>query len=223
MKFGTMTTRGMAGDLAVHKVLRNTYLLLGLTFVFSALCAIAAMTYQLPQPGPLMFMIGMFGLLMIARRTQNSVWGLPVAFLFTGFMGYTLAPMINFYLHAFSNGPEILMTALGGTGLIFLSLSAYVLATGKDFSYMGGMLFVAIIVGLLASVASLFFTSPVLFVGVSALFVLISSGLILFYTSMIINGGERNYISAALSLFIALLNLFTSLLQILGIFGGSRD
>lgn len=223
MRLGAITSHRAINDVAVHKVLKNTYLLLGLSFVFSALCAIGAMVYQAPQPSPLMFLVGMMGLLWAAQSSANNIWGLPITFLFTGFMGYTIAPMIHFYLTAFTNGAAIVTTALAGTGIIFLALSGYVLATRKDFTYMGGFLFIAIMVGLMASIMSLVFASPILFVGVSALFILISSGLILFYTSMIIQGGERNYIRASLSLFIALFNLFTSLLQILGLFGGSRD
>lgn len=220
-------TRSQESILATNKVLRNTYLLLGATFIFSALCAGIAMLTNAALPagfsGLLFMVVGMYGLLFLTMRLRNSPWGLVSTFAFTGFMGYTLGPLLNLYLHTFSNGTELIMTALGGTGLIFFGLSAYTLSTRKDFSYMGGFLFIAILVAVVASFAALIFGMPLLHLVVSAAFVLICSGLILFHTSQIIHGGERNYIMATISLYIALYNLFISLLQILSAFAGNRD
>lgn len=204
--------------LATNKVLRNTYMLLGACFVFSALMAfIASATNALPM-NPLLMIVGMYGLMFLTSSLRNSPWGLVSVFAFTGFLGYTLGPILNFYMAHFVNGHQLIATALGGTGIIFFALSAYTLTTRTDFTYMGGFLFVAVMVAMLAMIASIFFTIPLLSVMISALFILISSGLILFETSQIINGGETNYIMATVSLFVSIYNLFISLLNILGFF-----
>lgn len=207
----------------VNQVLRKTYFLLSLTLIFSSLVAFTTLAGFLPYPGPGVTLIGMFGLMFLAQGLRNSKWGLSAVFAFTGFMGYAVAPIIAQYLHSFSNGSTLVLTALGGTGAIFLALSAYTLISRKDFSYMGGFLFVAITAAFLASVLNIFLDIPMLSVLVSSAFVVISSGLILFQTSQIINGGERNYIMATISLYVSLFNLFISLLNILGIFGGRRN
>lgn len=209
--------------LATHTVLRNTYFLLSLTLLFSAGTATYAMLSGAKGPGIFLFLIGMFGLSFLVQALRNSAWGILAAFLFTGFLGYTLGPILSMYLHAFSNGSQIIMTALGATGFIFLALSGYVLTTRKDFSYMGGFLFAAITVAFIAGIAGIFFQMPMLQIIISGAFALLSSGLILFQTSQIIHGGETNYIMATVSIYTALFNLFISLLQLLGAFGGSRD
>ena len=205
------------------QILRKTYFLLSLTLLFSATTAFITMSGLLPMPTPGITIIGMFGLLFLAQALRNSKWGLSAVFAFTGFMGYALAPLLTVYLHTFSNGGTLVLTALGGTGFIFLTLSLYVLITRKDFSYLGGFLFVAIAAAFIASVVSIFLQLPILSVLVSCAFIVISSGLILFQTSQIINGGERNYIMATISLYVSLFNLFVSLLNILGFFGGKRS
>jgi modulator of FtsH protease len=146
--------------------------------------------------------------------------GLVFVFALTGFMGVTLGPVLNLYIKAFSNGHELIMMALGGTGIIFLGLSGYALTTRKDFSFMGGFLMVGVLVAFLASIGALVFTIPALSLAVSAMFILLMSGMILLQTSAMIHGGETNYIMATISLYVSIFNLFTSLLQILGIFGG---
>ena len=206
--------------LATNKVLRNTYMLLGMTFIFSALTAFLAMTANARPLNPLVMIAGAYGLMFLTHALKHSPWGLVSAFAFTGFMGYTLGPMLNFYIATFSNGPQMIATALGGTGLIFFALSGYVLTTRKDFSYLGGFLFIAAMTGLLAMLASVFFAIPALSLAISALFMLISSGLILMQTSAIIHGGETNYISATVTLFVSIYNLFVSLLNLLAAFGG---
>ncbi len=208
--------------LATNKVLRNTYLLLGMTFLFSALMAYISFAMKAPPIHPIIFFVGVYGLMFLTHALRNSPLGLLSVFAFTGLLGFGIGPILNFYISAFSNGPQLIGTALGGTGLIFLSLSAYALTTQKDFSYLSGFLFVAVMVALLGMIAGIFFQIPALQLMISAAFVLISSGLILFETSQIIHGGERNYISATVSLFVSLYNLFMSLLHILGAFSG-RD
>ncbi len=212
-----------ASVLQTNKVLRNTYLLLSMTLIFSALMAGVAMMMNVGYMNIFILMIGMYGLLFLTRSTANSSFGLVSIFLFTGFMGFTLGPILNTYIHVFSNGTQLIMTALGGTGLIFFALSGYAMTTRKDFSYMGGFLAVAVLVAFVAMIANIFLQIPALNLAVSAAFVLISSGLILFQTSMIINGGERNYIIATVGLYVSLYNLFLSLLQLLGAFAGNRD
>ncbi len=215
-------TRASESVLATNKVLRNTYMLLSLTLVFSALTAGYAVVSNAAPLGILGF-VGMLGLLFLTQATRNSGWGLVSVFAFTGFMGYTLGPLLNMYIHGFTNGGQLIMTALGATGVIFFALSGYALTTRKDFSYMGGFLFVGVTVAVLFSLANIFLHIPMLTLGISAAFVLLSSGLILFQTSMIINGGETNYIMATISLYVSLFNLFISLLNIFGSFGGRNS
>lgn len=214
--------REQASVLSVNRVLRNTYILLGFTLLFSSLTAGLAMLTQATPVNPLFFILGYFGLLYLTTSLRHSPWGIVSVFALTGFMGYTLGPILNFYIHAFSNGNQIVMTALGSTGLIFFALSAYAIMTKKDFSYLHGFLFVGIIVAFLAGLLSIFFNMPMLNILVSCAFVLLSSGLILFQTSLIIQGGERNCIMATITLYVALFNLFISLLQILSAFGGRK-
>jgi len=209
--------------LATNKVLRNTYLLLGLTFLFSTLTAYLSFVSNARPLNPLFFIVGVYGLMFLTNALRNSPLGLIAVFAFTGFMGYALGPILNAYIANFTNGPQIIATALGGTGLIFFALSGYVLTTRKDFSYLGGFLFIAVMVAVLAMIGNIFFQMPALNLGISAAFVLISSGLILFQTSEIIHGGETNYISATVSLFVSIYNLFISLLNLLGAFSGNRD
>lgn len=208
--------------LASNKVLRNTYLLLGMTFLFSACMAYYSFASHAKPVGIFVMLAGVYGLMYLTQSLRNSVWGIVSAFAFTGFLGYTLGPVLNMYIANFSNGPQLIATALGGTGLIFFGLSGYVLTTRKDFTYLGGFLFIASMVAALAMIAGIFFNLPVINLAISAAFVLISSGLILFQTSAIIQGGETNYISATVSLFVSIYNLFLSLLNLLSAFSG-RD
>ena len=205
--------------LATNKVLRNTYALLSMTLIFSALCAGAAVALNMPPMGMIVTLVGYFGLLFLTTRFSNSGLGLLFVFALTGFMGLTLGPIISMYL-SIPNGSQIVMTAMGGTGVIFLGLSGYVLTTRKDFSFIGGFLMVGILVAFLAGIASMFLSMPGLSLAVSAMFVLLMSGLILYQTSEIIHGGETNYILATVTLFVSIYNLFLSLLQLLGALGG---
>ncbi|PZN82769.1 MAG: BAX inhibitor protein [Candidatus Methylumidiphilus alinenensis] len=212
--------RTQPGILEVNQVLRNTYALLAMTLLFSAGTAGLSMALDLPHPGTIITMVVYFGLLFLTSKFSNSAWGILFVFALTGFLGLTLGPILNFYIHSIHNGGQLVMTALGGTGLIFFGLSAYALVSRKDFSFMGGMLMAGILVAFLASIATLFFPMPGLQIAVSAMFILLMSGMILFQTSEIIHGGENNYILATVTLYVSIFNLFLSLLQILGIFGG---
>lgn len=218
----TVINRQQESVLSSNKVLRNTYLLLGLTFLFSGFTAYLSLASGARSMNPLLMIAGVYGLMFLTQALRNSVWGLVSVFAFTGFLGYTLGPILNMYIHHFSNGPQLIATALGGTGVIFFSLSAYALTTKKDFSFLGGFLFVGVMVALLAMIAGIFIQIPALQLAISAAFILISSGLILLQTSAIIHEGETNYITATVGLFVSIYNLFISLLNILSAFSG-RD
>lgn len=217
----TTPDRAQAGALPINKVVRNTYMLLSLTLAFSTLTAGVSMALKLPHPGLILTLVGYFGLLFLTTKFRNSGFGIGFVFALTGFMGYTLGPMLNAYL-ALPNGSQVVMMAMGGTAAIFLGLSAYVMTTRRDFSFMGGFLMVGILVAFLAGLGAMFFELPGLSLAVSAMFVLLMSGLILYETSNIIHGGETNYVMATVTLFVAIFNLFTSLLQLLG-FASNSD
>ena len=201
--------------LATNKVLRNTYLLLAMTLAFSTLTAAASMAMNLPHPGLGLTLAGYFGLLFLTAKFRDRALGLAFVFALTGFMGYTLGPILNSYL-GLPNGPQLVMTALGATGAVFLALSGYALTSRRDFSFMGGFLMVGILIAFLAGLGAIFFQMPGLSLAVSAMFVLLMSGLILYETSNIIHGGETNYIMATVTLYVSIFNLFTSLLHLLG-------
>lgn len=206
----------LASAPSANRVLRNTYWLLALTLAFSALVAGASASLALPHPGLIITLAGYFGLLFLTTRLRNSVWGLASVFGLTGFMGYTLGPIVSHYL-ATPNGHQTVMLAMGGTAGIFLGLSAYASASRRDFSFMGGFLMVGIIVAFLAGLAAIFLSVPALSLTVSAAFVLLMAGLILYQTSEIIHGGETNYVMATVTLYVSIFNLFTSLLHLLGV------
>lgn len=206
--------------LATNKLIRNTYTLLSMTLLFSAFTAGLSMVLNLPHPGMIITLVGYFGLLFLTSRLRNSAWGIASVFALTGFMGLTLGPIISAYLTMFSNGSQLVMTALGGTGAIFLGLSGYALTTRKDFSFMGGFIMVGVLVAFLAGIGAMIFSIPALSLAVSAMFVLLMSGFILYQTSEMIHGGETNYIMATVGLYVTIYNLFTSLLHLLGAFAG---
>lgn len=210
-----------SGVLANNKVLRNTYALLSMTLLFSAMTAGISMALNLPYPGILITLVGYFGLLFATAKFRNSSLGLVFVFALTGFMGYTLGPILSSYL-SLPNGSQIVTNAFLVTGVLFLGLSGYALTSKKDFSFMGAFLMVGIIVGFLAGLAALFFEMPGLSLAVSAIFVLLVAGLILYETSNIIHGGETNYIMATVTLYVAIFNLFTSLLHLLGFMNGQE-
>ena len=208
-------------SIATNRVLRNTYALLALTLLFSSVTAAVTLALNLPRPGLVLTLVGYFGLLFLTTRYRNSGIGLAMVFALTGFMGYTLGPLLNVYLNL-PNGPQLVMTAFGGTGVTFLALSGYTLVSRKDFSFMGGFLMAGILVAFLAGLGAMFFDMTGLALAVSAMFVLLMAGLILYETSNIIHGGETNYIMATVTLYVAIYNLFTSLLHLLGAAGGQE-
>ncbi len=217
----TRNAGAIAPALSQNRVLRNTYWLLSLTLLFSAGTAAATTALQLPHPGILVTLIGYFGLLFLTVRLRNSGWSLISVFALTGFMGYTLGPIVGHYL-AMQNGHQVVMMAMGGTAAVFLGLSAYATASRRDFSFMGGFLMTGIIMAFLAGLAAIFFEVPALALTVSAAVVLLMAGLILYQTSQIIHGGETNYVMATVTLYVSIYNLFTSLLHLLGFTNSSE-
>jgi len=216
-----MTAAGMESVLSTNKVLKNTYMLLSMTLVFSAITASISMAMGLGQGTALVLMLVGFGLLFVVHKTADSSKGIIAIFAFTGVMGASIGPMLTYYL-AMPNGPEVVMQALGGTATIFFGLSAYALTTRKDFSFMGGFLMVGLLVAVVAMIANIFLHIPALSLTISAAVVMIMSGLILYDTSRIINGGETNYIRATVSLYLNIYNLFIHLLRLLSMLNG-RD
>ncbi len=204
--------------LATNKLIRNTYMLLSMTLLFSALAAAVGVFMHISQGMALVADIAAIALLwLVLPRTANSAMGIPVIFGFTGLLGLGLGPILSYYL---SVNPSIVMTALGGTGAIFLGLSAYALTSRKDFSFLAGFLMVGLFVVIGAALLNIFFAIPALFLAVNVAVIMIMSGFILFQTSALIHGGETNYIMATAGLFLSVLNLFTALLQLLGAFSG---
>ncbi|MEW6991860.1 Bax inhibitor-1/YccA family protein [Colwelliaceae bacterium 6441] len=207
------THRTSTKTLSTHKVLRNTYALLALTLLFSAITASISMALNMPPLGIFVTLIGYFGLLFCTHKYRNQTLGIVFVFALTGFMGFTLGPILNSY---WSMAPQVVIKALSLTALVFFGLSAYAVTTKKNFNFLGSFLFVGILVAFLCGLAAIFMALPALSLAVSAMFVLLMSGLILYQTSEIIHGGERNYISATVTLYISIYNLFTSALHLFG-------
>jgi modulator of FtsH protease len=208
-----------SATLETNKVLKNTYMLLGMTLAFSAITAGVSMALNLPAIMALVFSIIGFVLLFVVQRMADSAKGLPAIFAFTGFMGASLGPLLNVYL-AMPGGASLVTQSLAGTAFIFFGLSAYALQSKRDFSFMHGFLYAGLIVVLVAMIANIFLGIPALSLTISAAVVMIMSGLILFDTSRIINGGETNYIRATVGLYLSIYNIFIHLLSLLGVLGG---
>ena len=204
--------------LASNKVIRNTYILLSMTLLFSAATAGISMTLNLPHPGFIVTLVGYFGLLFLTTKFRESALGLVFVFALTGFMGFTLGPILNMYL-GLPNGTELVMNALAATAITFVGLSFYALSSRKDFSFLGGFIMVGVIVAFLAGIGAYFLEMQGLSLIVSAMFVILMSAMILWQTSEIINGGETNYIMATVTLYVTIYNLFTSLLHLMGVLG----
>jgi len=208
---------GSAAALApeVQRALRNTSGLLGLTLLFSAAVAAGTAALGLPHPGLVITLFGSFGLLYATAKLAHSGWGLLAVFALTGFMGYTLGPVIGRVL-SFPGGAQVVTMALAATAVTFFALSAYVLTTRRDFGFMGGFLFAGMVIALLAAIGAYAFEVPALALAVSAIVVLLSAGLILFETSRIVSGGETNYVMATVGLYVSIFNLFSALLSLFG-------
>ena len=205
-----------------RRVLRNTWNLLALTLLFSAGTALLSMANNWPHPGLLLTLVGYFGLLFLTMYLRNSAWGLVSVFALTGFMGLTLGPIISAYLQMFSNGHQLVVSAMGATGVTFVALSGFAVTTKRDFSFLGSFLFAGILVAFLAGLAAAIFNLGVLGLVVSAMFSVLMCGLIVYQTQQIVQGGERNYIMATVTLFVSIYNLFLSLLQLMGFFFGEE-
>ena len=212
--------RGQSSVLSTNKVIRNTYMLLSMTLFFSAICAVVTMAMQLGQGAGLIMIIGGIIMSFVVRKFARSSKGLVAVFIFAGLMGGGLGPTISYYLAAYANGGAIVAQALGGTALIFLSLSGYTLTSGKNFNFLGGFLFTGMMVMIVAIIANMFLQIPALSLAISAAVIMLMSGLILFDTSRLINGGERNYIMATISLYLSIFNIFIHLLRLLSVFTG---
>lgn len=215
---GIEAVAGRESILAVNKVLRNTYLLLSLTLAFSAVTAL--LSTNAPPMSPWLFLGGALGLMFITNALANSAWGLLSVFAFTGFIGYAIGPMIGFYLST-QAGTELVVTALGGTAFIFFGLSGYVLTTRKDFSFLRGFIAAGCLVLFAAIIISLIWPMPALQLAMSVAFMFFTSAVILYQTSVIVNGGENNYILATVTLYVSIYNLFVSLLHLLSAFSGN--
>ncbi len=219
--FQNQTTIASESALSTNKVLRQTYMLLSVTLIFSGLMAAVSMAVNPSHMVSLVCSFGAIGLIwFVLPRTANSGAGIAIVFAITGLLGFGLGPMLNHYL-ALSNGGQLIMTALGGTGVIFMGLSGYALTTRRDFSFLGGFLVVGFLVVLGAALLNIFFAIPALSLTISAAIIFIMSGFILYDTSRIIHGGERNYIMATIGLYLSIYNIFVSLLQILGAFSNN--
>lgn len=206
-----------ARSLEINKVLRNTYWLLSLTLMFSAVMAAVSMAVQIGMVGYIVCLVAALIMLFVVHKTADSSKGIIAIFGFTGLMGFALGPILSMYtaLH----GPGIIMQALGGTGIVFLALSGYALTSKKDFSFMGGFLFAGLIILVVGGLINIFVGSTVAQTALACMSMLVFSGLILFDTSRIIHGGETNYIRATVALYLDIYNMFTTILQLLGIFG----
>ncbi len=222
-QFQSAVARPTTSALATNKLIKNTYTLLSMTLLFSALMAGLSMAMNMP---PMVNLIAFGGAIVliwfVLPRTANSTAGIFVVFGLTGLMGFGLGPILNMYMQL-QNGGQIISTALGGTGVIFLGLSGYALTTKKDFSFLGGFLMVGFLVLILAMVANLFLQIPAASLAISAAVIMIMSGFILYDTSRMVNGGETNYIHATVGLYLSIYNIFISLLHLLGVFGGGDD
>lgn len=210
------TARSEAAVLSTNKLIRNTYTLLAMTLIFSTFTATLSIVMQVPSGIAFGSFIG--GILLVwfvLPRFANSAAGIGIVFAVTGLLGLGLGPMLTQYL-ALPNGTQIVATALGGTGVIFLGLSGYALTTRRDFSFLGGFLFVGFLVVIGAMLVNIFLHIPALSLALSAVIIMLMSGFILYDTSRMINGGETNYVYATISLYLSIFNIFINLLHLLG-------
>ncbi len=215
--------REEVNSVQLTSVIRNTYLLLSLTLLFSAACAGYAVVTNAGFGASLIAFIVSFALLFATSALRNSGWGILSVFAFTGCMGYSLGPLLNHFLTGYTNGGQLIMTALGGTGLTFFATSAYIITTKKDLSHWGKFLMIGLVVCIVAVIANIFLKMPALQLALSTMLTFISAMLMMYDTSRIINNGETNYIMATISLYLDIQMLFQNLLMLLGMLGGNRD
>jgi modulator of FtsH protease len=217
MQMNTAVTRESGAILQTNKLIRNTYILLSMTLLFSGFAAFIGVVSGIGFGTALVANLAAIGILwFVLPKTANSAAGIPTIFAFTGLLGFGLGPLLSHYL---AINPSIVMSALGGTGAIFLGLSGYALTTRKDFSFLGGFVMVGMLVVLGAAILNIFLGVPALFLAINAAIIMIMSAFILWETSSLINGGQTNYIMATAGLFLSILNMFQALLHLLGAFG----
>jgi modulator of FtsH protease len=216
-------SQSIPSSIEVNRVLRNTYFMLSLTLICSALFAGIAMAMDVRFFSPILFLVIAIGFPFALQALRNSVWGIALTFAYTAFIGWTLGPILNMYIHEFSNGAQLIMMALGGTGLIFLGLSAIALNPNRNFFKLAPFIFVGCLVALVLMVVGMFIHAPAFQITVSILFAIIAGAMILFQTNSIIHGGERNYLIATVNLYVSILNIFLTLLRLLAMFSGNRN
>ncbi|MBT4836200.1 MAG: Bax inhibitor-1/YccA family protein [Methylococcales bacterium] len=205
--------------LQTNKLIKNTYILLSMTLTFSAVMALISVQSHAAPIHWLLQIGGMIGLLVLVNVLKNSIWGIAAVFAFTGFLGWTLGPMLNFALQM-SNGGDLIMFAMGTTGIIFFALSGYALTTRKDFSFMSGFLMVGMILVIVAMIANIFLEIPALHLAISSVMVLLMSGYILYDTSqMVHDDGTGNYILMTVNMYLNIYLLFVHLLNLFMAFG----
>lgn len=220
----TVQRAGSGEMIQINTVLKNTYIMLALTLIFSAVTSAIAMHTNASSPNIFLFIVVAIGFPFLLQAVKNSPWAIVITFAYTGFIGWAIGPILNMYIKGFTNGPELIMLALGSTGLIFLMLSAIAMNPKRDFSRIGGFLAVGVIMAFIASLVNIFFLKlPMFQVAISVVFSLISGGYILYMTNQIIRGGERNYLIATVVLYVSLVNIFLTLLQLFSMFGGNRN
>jgi modulator of FtsH protease len=212
------SARRPASLLSTHAVLRNTYLLLSLTLLFSAAAAGFAVVTEVGYLASMVALLAGFGLLFVTSALRNTAWGIVAVFAFTGCMGYSMGPMLNHFLHGYTNGGQLIITALGGTGLTFFATSGYLIVTKKDLSHWGKFLMIGLVMCIVASLANIFFKMPAMQLAISTILTFISAMLMMYDTSRIINNGETNYIMATISLYLDIQMMFQNLLMLLGVF-----
>lgn len=223
MQFNETTlSQRQASLMGAHSVLRNTYLLLSMTLLFSSAAAAYAVMTGAGFGSSIVAFILSFVLLFVTTALRNSAWSILSVFAFTGCMGYSLGPMLNHFIHGYSNGGQLILTALGGTGVVFFVSSAYVLVTKKELSHWGKFLTIGIVICLVATLANIFLKMPAMQLAISTLLTFISTLLILYDTSRIIHNGEQNYVMATVSLYLDIQMLFQNLLMLLGAFNGKE-
>jgi modulator of FtsH protease len=224
MKSNNTTVITRSGPIsATNAVLRNTYILLSMTLLFSSAMAAIAMTQQISFGMSLGATLAAFVLLFVTTALRHSAWGILCVFAFTGLMGYSMGPLLNHFIKGYSNGGQLILTALGSTGLIFVVSSVYLVTTKKQLSHWGKFLMIGLVVCIVAGLANIFLKMPAMQLALSTLMTVISTMLIMYDTSRIVNDGERNYIMATISLYLDILMLFQNLLILLGALGGNRD
>ena len=205
--------------LSTNKLVKNTYILLSITVLFSGIVGYITMQAKLPYPGFIVYLVGVIGLFLLTHLLRNSVFGIVAVFGLTGFLGYitgtTLVPLLNL-----TNGADIILHAFGGTGIIFLGLSGYALSSRKDFNFLGGFLLAGTLVLLVAIIANFFLNMTPVSLAISSVAILIFSGYILYDTSRMVHGHETNYITCTVNLYVDIWLIFMHLINLLSILSG---